>query len=288
MSQQALSASLLDRLPNEVILNIIAKMPDLTTLYDFLTANPCSANLYRSTYKKILAGTLHQVDSQQLRKLIATIICIRNRKRLVDTDLPSYFTDHLEDRRTPLIIEDISEPLSALQDIVLVAQGIQNLEVSFIASRLRQPRHNARIDQKEHAPSQTELHRIRRAFWRLQLLSDLLQSDSKNPIHADDEDIGEDFISSLTIWEMEELECAFYHWRSQQYTNFNSHIRHSPELKDFPPSAEPQNHKPLLFGMNYGNEGSDCTELENKSDLIRGIFFVGRDNPWMDGVPVTE
>lgn len=66
-------------------------------------------------------------------------------------------------------------------------------------------------------PSPTEVHRIWRAFWRLLLYSDLFHGPNPRyrvlPDKAKDATYG--FIEFLTIWELEEMECAYHHLEAQ-------------------------------------------------------------------------
>ena len=78
------------------------------------------------------------------------------------------------------------------------------------------------LDADPAPPSPTELHRIRRALWRLVVYSELFHgrrprynntqrsrsdNDPPNALHA--------FLSILTVWELEEMECVYYHLRAQ-------------------------------------------------------------------------
>jgi len=67
-------------------------------------------------------------------------------------------------------------------------------------------------------PSPTEFHRIRRAFWRLLLYSDLFhEPNSRYPIPRTGEhtEATYAFIRFLTVWELEEMECAYHHLQAQ-------------------------------------------------------------------------
>ena len=76
------------------------------------------------------------------------------------------------------------------------------------------------IDIDPAPPSHTELHRLRRAFWRLLLHSDLFHGPNAKyrVIHkGEDSDSGRtlSFPSILKLWELEEMECAYHHLREQ-------------------------------------------------------------------------
>lgn len=66
-------------------------------------------------------------------------------------------------------------------------------------------------------PSPTELHRVRRAFWRLLLYSDFFHEP--NPKYTVPQNGAKDatyaFIKLLTVWELEEMGCAYRHLEAQ-------------------------------------------------------------------------
>lgn len=81
-------------------------------------------------------------------------------------------------------------------------------------------------------PSSTEVHRIRRAFWRLWLFFELYHHAGQPPgrryVRVDPDSYPQGFgpvdffFSPLALWEHEEMECAYYHlcyqsflWRRQ-------------------------------------------------------------------------
>lgn len=99
---------------------------------------------------------------------------MRNRPGLNDIENPIVCLNRLlEDQSKPLLLHDISHPKFALLDIVSVTIDIEYFEQSFIASRLRRSGKGFKAVPEEAPPSRTELRRIRRGFWPLQLLCDL-------------------------------------------------------------------------------------------------------------------
>ena len=92
------------------------------------------------------------------------------------------------------------------------------------------------ISVEPSCPSPTELHRVRRAFWRLLLYSDLFHEPNPRytvPING----VGQRadatcvFIKFLTVWELEEMQCAYHHLQAQvvECADLNS-PSHSPDL----------------------------------------------------------
>lgn len=68
----------------------------------------------------------------------------------------------------------------------------------------------------EH-PSPTELHPVRRAFWRLSLYRDLFhEPNPKNSVpHDGAKDATYASTEFLTVWELEEKYCAYHHLQAQ-------------------------------------------------------------------------
>ena len=105
-----------------------------------MTAYPSSKDLYWTTYKEVLTGTIRQCGSLQIQKLVCIVISIRNRPgRSGIEGVDDYLDLHLEDEDTSLLVGDLPDPMSALQDIALVIQDIEYFENAFITSRLREP-----------------------------------------------------------------------------------------------------------------------------------------------------
>ena len=142
-------------LPNELILNIMTHMPDLETLCNFVKVSAEAADLYGATPKMILNCTRRQCYPLQMQKIIGTIISIRSHPRFATIDcIDEYLEAHFEDEKTPSILDDLSNPLQALFDIVVT-----------IASSFREL--GTCVDHPENPPSQTEVYRIDRGLWRL-------------------------------------------------------------------------------------------------------------------------
>lgn len=183
------TADCLSQVPNEVLIIILTNMPDLVTLHSFITAYPSSKDLYRATYKEILTGTIRQCGSLQIQKLVCIFISIRNRPgRAGIEDVDDYLDLHLEDEDTPLVVGHLPDPMSALQDIALVIQDIEYFENSFITSRLRELGTHSCSIHIEDPSTWTERQRIRRGFWRLQVLCEFFKLRVAGAIAASYED----------------------------------------------------------------------------------------------------
>ena len=186
MARSLSTTNRISQIPNEVLAIILTNMPDLVTLNSFIAAYPSSEDLYRATYKKVLAGTLRQSESLQIQKLVCTIISIRNCPDITRIqDWASYLD--LQDESTSLLIEDIPDPASALQDIVLVTQDIQYFANSFLSPRLREL-YALLHPAFRRTPAPRDYNQVRHRFWQLQLLSELFgfrMTDTTSAAHKD-------------------------------------------------------------------------------------------------------
>ncbi|MCJ1459228.1 hypothetical protein MMC28_009605 [Mycoblastus sanguinarius] len=76
-------------------------------------------------------------------------------------------------------------------------------------------------DTPPEPPSPTELHRIRRAFWNLLVYSELFhEPNPKYPLGRKPDGRQDDsgpcaFLNTMTGWELEEIDCIYYHLREQ-------------------------------------------------------------------------
>ena len=283
------SPDLLWKIPNELILDILLKMPDLVTLHNFLTAYPQAQSMYRSCYKKILNTVINQLNSLQIRKLVSVVINLRNLPDLVYIeDFEEYLDLHLEGEDPALLTQDLSDSISALRDIALVTKDIECFRKSFIDRRLRQPCSTSRSSKKEAPPSRIELHRLDRAFWRLQLLCEVFRAQwNSGFLSASPYDFASDYVDGLSHWELEETECVYYHLR-EQYSLLRTDIpTASIRLNRTPITSQPPIVQRLLINMGHNIEAPSPLHLEvgNQTDWRLGEFYTAfrraRDVPWI-------
>ena len=283
------------RLPDEIILQILDYLPDISTLYEITNIinphaldNPPWGFLSRFVDRHPL----------QMQKLIRFVICVRYaktpekglEKRLIsnlenlkplpvstvpglrnvfgrdnfDQKLLYLLVRHRRTAEIPpsLILGLIHDPAAILQDMSTVSSDMEQVIRSFVNARLHRThekmrdlmteehrvrfRHcngedHSKVVHEEHwgpgyclkacpskpeigtkpvPPLHTELHRIRRAFWRLLVYGDLFYATNpKYPFVRKKEFLSLDGLSefkeTLTVWELKELECAYYHLREQ-------------------------------------------------------------------------
>ena len=197
------------------------------------------------------------------QKLFATSISIRERYRndYTDRDLPGYVMVRLQDRSSTIKLDLSFTPISRLvhmlEDAADIYSSVEAAEKSFVETQLHilksrvqacpvNDRNSSTLALDHRQPSLDELHRIRRAIWRLRLFyeafyepyvplaamerqqtelggSDASQTHSKPgrtynlwglSKAAKDAYIGvyqHHFFYQLTEWELEEMECIWYH-----------------------------------------------------------------------------
>lgn len=132
------------------------------------------------------------------------------------------------------ISSEKSDPRALFEDSANVHRQVAQAEVSLVkvqlpktADRIRRavdredlgwPIHCPREGKLEKPPSPTELHRIRRALWRLWLYFDIFHDPRRNKVylsHHQNLVAQYSFFSQLTIWELEEIDCVYYHLQHQ-------------------------------------------------------------------------
>ena len=263
-------------------------MPDLVTLHNFITAYPQSQDLYKRCYKKIFKTVLHRLKSLQIQKVVCTVISIRNRPDFDDIEnFESYLDSHLEHEDSPLVIDDVTDSLVALRDIALITQDIEYFQKSFIDRRLRQPCKTSKSSKEKGPPSQTELHRINRGLWRLHLVFEIFRARSRG---LDDYYylgvVADDFVESLTHWELEEMECTYYHVR-EQYSLLRSDTPANSALDPgVPISSQPPIIQRLLFNMGHSRESPSPSQLDVDDEMpwqygeLYSAFIAAREVSW--------
>ena len=166
----------------------------------------------------------------------------------------AYIAAHLRDQSTDIHLDldprSSSDAIHILKDAVKIYEDITQAVESLARIQLPKPptrihtsinrdrfhgrmRHRFTLSFKEPPQSPTELYRIRRAFWRLRLYFEafyepylVLQTQirsarsptalalsgtpQKDPLKAQ-----APFFSHLTVWELEEMECAWYQLNEQ-------------------------------------------------------------------------
>ncbi|KAI9878357.1 MAG: hypothetical protein M1830_001138 [Pleopsidium flavum] len=209
--------SSLASLPAELLIIVMKNVPDLPSLMNLILAIPNAKSLYESFYKEIFSAVLDLGMSSQLQQIVHTVMIVRQHT-LSTTDLDELFRIRLDGEVQAHEIDFLPDPITTLRDIVHSVNWIEFFIETFLISRLENPGDYSGIPEAQ--PSSAELHRIRRAFWRLQLYCDLFhkpndvtppeqtpwRTQMKGP---------RTFLCRLCPWEIEELECVYGYMQTQ-------------------------------------------------------------------------
>ena len=209
--------------------------------------------LYAQTI--ILEAVKNSGMERQLQKIFCTVLSFRHRRKYhgIDT-FQSYVNNLIGDRSTTVILDLNSLPPWASMNVLIDACGIydsiSSAATSFIETQMSKMTGwmQTTIADKEQAPSSTELHRIHRALWRLRLYYEAYYEPyiSKAALERKSDQIprfkivlGNDkgrmselelispgcrsnhlksqseFFLQMTAWELEEMECLWYHLRHE-------------------------------------------------------------------------
>ena len=129
-----------------------------------------------------------------------------------------------------------------LQDLVALFEDMDTLEETFPTTRLENAVQLQLVRQSgaynsetfsKPAASPIELHRICRAFWRLQLYSDLYHHPRRRSMTHDwgINSYCRKVLLASTVWEFEELQCAYCHVKDQlEVWKDSNSARYAPAL----------------------------------------------------------
>ena len=259
VTSRSVVRSRLDKLPNEILEAVLELLDGPASLYALVSADCRAKELFLRRPRIILRQSIkHSAMKTQLQKMLCTIISIRHRKSsALDDAFQAFVHSRLDDQSTAIDLDfglaSCSDPIKLLKDTLEICDDLSQAEKSLIriqsaiiSERVRDGITQAQpgqglllpvmIQLEEHCPSRTELHRIRRAFWRLRLYLEAFYEPYVPSSHNLEEtmahikctrssgvwDSSDDgqlkyiksqkaFFSRLTVWELEELECAWYH-----------------------------------------------------------------------------
>ena len=216
------NGSRLDQLPNELLNLVIRQCPDIPTLYGLTQAHGRARELFERDPNGVIADAVYGCSMHpQLKQMFCTLLSIRQRNSEVGSveDLKSFLDRHINTSSIDLRL-DLHGPkggISFLKNASQLCEQIDRAERSCIETWISMfDGHN--LQQRPYLtknlhPSETELHRIRRAIWRLCLYYETFyirflpeQIDLTNETFVN---LQEGFFYRLTDWELEELECVW-------------------------------------------------------------------------------
>ncbi|KAL9024652.1 MAG: hypothetical protein Q9196_006358 [Gyalolechia fulgens] len=224
----------LRKLPNEIFEKIMHKLHDLNDLHALVAANPQARALYMHNPVATVFELLQQSNAglQIQRLILASLFLSRlfaECGSMRDYDDIVWLLDHYERKDGPMIKKsmkrfiDDSAPLKFLLDVAKMSKEVTTIENSLVQAITtkaherasvagRQGISNVEGTQVKELPVQSlsrmELHRIRRAIWRLRLYFALCHSKSSSLIQAP-------FFVRLAVPELEEMDCVYHHLQHQ-------------------------------------------------------------------------
>ncbi len=157
------------RLPVELLVKVMAHLPDLATLSRLFNAYPTAREAfqkYRSTANNIFVGVVTNM-TPEIRNACLDVLAARN----CLPENPGQITKFIKGLDAGVYcaqLENSQHCLSSLLDLIAVSENIESLTESFASNRVLAP-----CKQHEMPLSPVELHRIQRSFWRFQLCYDM-------------------------------------------------------------------------------------------------------------------
>ena len=255
----------LDNLPVEILSMIMNLSHGICALYHLVCANNRIEALFAERpYAYMLSAIQHSGMESQLQKIYCTIIAIRLHYKysVVNGNFRAYIHALLKDQSNIISLDlellPPSKPFDLLKDAAAIYKHIQEAEISVYQTQLNNlmTRIQTHIDEdkisflnfenEKRPQSPTELHRIRRALWRLFLYYEayftpytLLATEERARTQDFDSHVGltidegfelwelssesrteymkiqKVFFCQMTVWELEEMECVWYHLAHQ-------------------------------------------------------------------------
>lgn len=157
----------LQAIPHEVLILVMEHLPDMAALSRLFTAYPMTLIHFRLHGHKILASILDRM-SPELRHSALDVLAVQSRPPIGPSRITHFIKHHLNAEVCYSQACLRRYKLSALLDLITVAESIESLTQSFAHARILSP-----CMQHSMPLSQIELHRIQRSFWRFQLCYDM-------------------------------------------------------------------------------------------------------------------
>lgn len=187
----------------------------------------------------------------------------------------------MEDETTKPVIDDFKDPAKILRVVVDVMKDIEIFEDGFLACRLGRPIQEEDTGEvaDEPPPSATELHRIRRAFWRLHIYCALFHDLAPNAFASDRLKFANkrwapcSFWHFLAVWELEEVECVYFHlWERYNALKATGMKSNKLEMKRI--------ERMLNIRDGWNNSWKYMEELEFNELGTKGRFYITYSIPF--------
>ncbi|KAL8934451.1 MAG: hypothetical protein Q9216_005909 [Gyalolechia sp. 2 TL-2023] len=283
----------LRKLPNEILEMTMYNLHDLHDLLALVTANPQARALYLRNPVAVVFNLLQEsnVGLQIQRLVLASLYLSRHPGSMTDYDDIFWFLDQYEAKDVPLIkrsitrfIED-SGPMKFLLDVGEISKEVTTIEHSLTEVILTKAYERANVVRQQGKPnmeiaqvrgsqlsslSRTEVHRTRRAIWRLRLYFALWHSEYSPYNQAP-------FFVRLSVSELEEMDCVYHHLQHQvPFSQGNT--RRESQHRAFP-DADPR--RPDL---SESDEESECDSFVDLSYRIPHPSFRSQLSRYRDCV----
>ena len=264
----------LDCLPNEILEIILSFCCGVTTLFAFTKANAQAQALFERCPHAFLTDAIQCSPMDlQLQKMLCSIMAIRQHRKgqVADEDFRAFIHRTLSDQsnRKPFELSGIqpAESMGTLAHAASLCNFVTEAEKSFIKVRLpkaaakmqavvtrdrifNQVQRPFTLNYRYQHPSITELHRIRRALWRVCLYLEAFYTPYLSKSNNEHEEViteefnavktqskptdkspildatflakqwcidhpniyfQECFFRQMTVWELEEMDCVWNH-----------------------------------------------------------------------------
>ena len=244
------SNSTVSYLPNEVLEHIMGYLNGIPALHAFVEADSQAKLLFHARPRMVLLDAIKNCSmALQIKQLACAVMDVRSQPHAIST--LEYLIPYVFLQRDDAAIQELfevsvfsreSDPIALLEDSANVYRQIAEAEESLVraqlpktADRIRRavdreelswPIHCPREGRLEKPPSSIECHRIRQALWRLWLYFGIfhnLQRNQKYRSSLENLCAQKSFFRYLTIWELEEIECVYYHLQYQNQSLWRKH-----------------------------------------------------------------
>ena len=309
MAQQANSlarASLRD-LPKEVLVFVMERIPDFSTLNNLINAVRGMAAILEGFQKRIFTGVLRSSGlSLQLQKIITAIMTIREQYPATPCPPKTFFDRYLDRKDQPVNMMKFANPTGMLRYIARTTESMNGYIESFVRMRI------LGRDMTAFPVSDRESYRVHRAFWRFQLCYELTHPGGSVDVrhnaeaperwarrYISNEDgipmprpmkgwlygrgepkapLLKDFLQTLSPWEIEEINVARFHLTTKVNAfQYNRIAGSSDDLRN-------QNSLLQRLVMDLDNWHEDP---ENPSDhLLVADLWVSQRDPHLCHDPV--
>ncbi|KAI4189215.1 MAG: hypothetical protein LQ348_003828 [Seirophora lacunosa] len=208
----------LNTVPVEILHLIMSKLPSLSDLRVFITSCKRARSVYLQHPAIVILDILaHSNLGSQIQWLFVRTMTLESYR---DLDAYTEIFDRLHnmDRETlktslaVLFDKDKRGPVEFLLYVDDMMEEISDLEQSFIKAMLAKA--SARLpepDAEQSPPTRMELHRVRRAIWRLIFFYKLFHLPPQGSLMHEDRNL---FHRHLTSWELDEM-LSVYHYVKQ-------------------------------------------------------------------------